>query len=358
MVEQLHVDVIRAGQESKDKPTRAGWPQWSTHSAWAMGANPSSAAPYACIAGERNSRSGKWWRVAALAAHQHGVVSGKQLRQMGMTDSAIEHSMATGRLHSVFRGAFVVGHPRVGRNGRMLAAVLACGDGTVVSHGTAAALLGLWDRPLSTVNVIAPGQSGRKVAGIRRRHVPLLAPDEGVIRDAIPCTSPSRTLVDLAGSLEERSLRRLVETAAVLGLLDVPTVDSVLARRRRRGSVLLRVVLKDWRAHTAPPRLRSALEARLLSLIAAHDLPAPLCNQEVRAAGRRMEVDLLWPERRLVVEADGRAFHDNPVAFDRDRRRDRDLALGGYRVLRITWAQIDDEPEKTIATIRRLLTNP
>ncbi len=71
-----------------------------------------------------------------------------------------------------------------------------------------------------------------------------------------------------------------------------------------------------------------------------------------------MEVDLLWPERRLVVEADGRAFHDNPVAFDRDRRRDRDLALGGYRVLRITWAQIDDEPEKTIATIRRLLTNP
>ena len=269
---------------------------------------------------KRNSGGEQYRRIAGLAARQRWVVAGWQLREMGVTGAAIEHGVATSRLHPVFRGVFAVGHPQVGDRGRMLAAVLACGEGAVVSHGTAAALLGLWDRPPTLVDVIAPGQSGRKIEGIRRRHVLLPGPEEAEVRESVPCTRPARTLVDLAGAVGESRLRSTVERTAVLGLLEVPAVDAALSRRRRRGSRLLRMVLEDWRPVGAA-RLRSDLEARLLARIAAAGLPIPLCNQVVEVAGRHMEVDFLWPDRLLVVEADGRAFHDNPIAFDRDRRR-------------------------------------
>jgi very-short-patch-repair endonuclease len=75
----------------------------------------------------------------------------------------------------------------------------------------------------------------------------------------------------------------------------------------------------------------------------------------VQIDSSRFEVDFLWPSQRIVVEADGYRFHGNRVAFERDRRRDRELALGGYRVLRITWSQIEDEPGATMAAIGRVL---
>lgn len=269
-----------------------------------------------------------------------------------MTDSAIAWGVAVGRLHLVFREAFAIGHPREDQRSRMFAAVLCCGAGSVVSHGTAAALLGLQDVAPALVDVTAPGQAGRKIGGIRHHNVPLPSAGETTQHDAIPCTSVPRTIVDLAAHCGERRLRRLVEQAAVLRQLDLAEIDAVMARRgRSRGSPMLRAILADWRRASAKPRLRSPLEARLLPLIAAAGLPAPLCNHVVHG----LEVDLLWPRQRLVVEADGGAFHDNPIAFERDRRRDRDLALAGYRVLRVTWRQLEDEAEKTVETVARLL---
>lgn len=289
--------------------------------------------------------------MAEVAGRQHGVVGRGQLLELGLVDEAIEHGVATGRLYPLFRAAFAVGHLQVGSHGRMLAAVLACGGGSAVSHGTAAALLGLWDRPPALVNVIAPIESGRKIEGIRRRHVLLPSAGEREVREGIPCTSPSRTLVDLAGVVGEQSLRRTLERAAVLGLLDVVAVDAALGRGRRRGAPRLRIVLDDWRAQDRAT-LRSELEARLLALIVGEGLPAPLCNRVVRVAGRSIEVDFLWPDRKLVVEADGRRFHDHDMAFDRDRRRDRDLGLVGYQVERVTWKHLEQEPDEIVAAIR------
>jgi very-short-patch-repair endonuclease len=308
------------------------------------------------MARKRNSGSEKWLEVDALAGRRHGVVTRARLEGLGFTDAAIEHGVATGRLHPLFPAVFAVGHPRVGVHGRMLAAVFACGEGTVVSHGTAAALLGFWDYRPALIDVIAPGQSGRKIDGICRHHVPCPIPEEMDVRDGIPCTSPARTVVDLAGSIGERSLRSTVEKAAVLGMLDVAAIDSAMARGRRRGSPLLRAVLEDWRGLSGPIRLRSPLEARLLAMIAAHGLPTPLCNQRVTVGtGRRIEVDFLWEDRQVVVEADGRAFHGHPVAASRDYRRDRALARAGYRVQRVTWTQLEREPDETMAALRRIL---
>lgn len=238
---------------------------------------------------------------------------------------------------------------------------MACGDGAVVSHLTAAALLGLRDRTPVVIDVIACGQSGRGIDGIRCHHVPLPQAGERGSCRGVPCTSPSRTIIDLAGTLGERPLRHLVERAAVLQLLDDTAIEESLARRRRRGAPLLRSILRDWRptgaprASGAPPRLRSELEARLLMLTGAAELPQPRCNARVETDEGSFVVDFLWPRHRIVVETDGRGFHDNPIAFERDRRRDRALQTSGYRVVRFTHLQVEEEPQAVASSIRRLL---
>jgi hypothetical protein len=291
-------------------------------------------------------------------------VSRRQLRDLGISDGAIEKAVAAGHLHPAYRGTFGVGHPPIGTHGQMLAAVLACGPGAVVSHLTAAHLLGITDRMPTSIEIVAPGESGRGIKGIRRRHVCQPRGPEAGHCKAIPCTSPSRTIVDLAGMLSEHSLRRIVERAAVTNMLDIPATERILAAGRRRGGPLVRRVLHDW-THYRPAGtsqgderqtdLNSALEARLLALIGAAGLPAPLCNHPIVASTERLVVDFLWPEQRLVVETDGRRFHDNPVAFERDRHRDRALQLSGYRVVRFTYRQTMEEPDEAIAAIRRLL---
>lgn len=165
--------------------------------------------------------------------------------------------------------------------------------------------------------------------------------------------------------LSERPLRRLIERAAVHDLLDLPAIEQVLLGGRRRGAPMLRRILHDWRS-TRPTRgaggrvngnlrLWSDLEARLLALIGSAALPTPLCNRPTDADGKRVVVDFLWPEQRLVVETDGKRFHDNPVAFERDRLRDRALQLGGYRVVHFTYRQVEEEPAAVLTAIRRLL---
>jgi very-short-patch-repair endonuclease len=237
----------------------------------------------------------------------------------------------------------------------MLAAVLACGAGTVVSHRSAGVLLGLLDRGPVAIDVISAGQWGQKISGIRPHYVPYPAREEIGICNAIPCTSPSRTLVDLAGVLGWGPLRRAVERAAMLRMLDLPAIDAILAGPRRRGSRRLREILMDWRALPSDVRLRSPLEARLLARLAKRDLPIPLCNEKLQVGGRCIEVDFLWLPQRVVVETDGRASHDTVAAFKEDRRRDRDLRLAGYDMLRVTWDQLENEPEVTLATISKLL---
>jgi hypothetical protein len=286
------------------------------------------------------------------------------LRDLGVTDISIANAIHAGHLHPIFRGVFGVGTPRPGIKSRLLAAVLACGQGTVVSHRAAAVLLGLHERAPVVIDVIAPAESGRGINGIQPHQVAPPRGAEAGVCDGIPCTSPSRTIVDLAGMLGERPLRRVIEQAAVLRVLEALEIERILATSRRRGSPILRAILEDWRpADSAEvqtgterlPHLRSGLEARLLALIVASDLPVPICNRTIRSEDEDIEVDFVWPEQRLVVETDGKRFHDHPLAFERDRKRDRALSLGGYRTVRFTQAQITQEPAAVISAIHRLL---
>jgi Transcriptional regulator, AbiEi antitoxin len=271
-------------------------------------------------------------RIGDRAERQHGVVSRRQLRALGIGDSTITARIASNYLRPLFRETFAVGHGAITRQGEMLAAVLACEKGTALSHGSAAELLGLWSKRLSVVHVTPPNWSGRKIPGIRWHRVRLPLPDEIEIRDGIPCTTISRTIVDMAGESGWGQLRRLVEQAAILRLLDVEEIDLVLSRGRRRGAPRLRSVLAPWReTREKRPVVRSRLEARLLPVLIEEGLPAPRTNVKLRVERHLFEVDLLWEKQRLAIETDGEETHDTRAAFQRDRKRDQILTAAGYR---------------------------
>jgi Protein of unknown function (DUF559) len=173
----------------------------------------------------------------------------------------------------------------------------------------------------------------------------------------IAVTAPARVLVDLAGVVGSASTRRAVERAAFLKLLDLRALDLAVQRASgRRGIPALRAILAEWQTEgDAPPDLRSDFEARALPRLVAAGLPRPECNVTLWLDGEALIVDFLWPEQRLVVETDGAGSHETPVAFQRDRRRDQLLVANGFRVLRVTWSQLRDDPGGVATRIKRAL---
>jgi predicted transcriptional regulator of viral defense system/very-short-patch-repair endonuclease len=310
------------------------------------------------MGGKRNTgRLDAGRRVAELAQLQHGVVARRQLRTLGLSDEAISHAEAVGRLHRVLRGVYAVGLPASGQRPRAMAAVLACGAGAVASHLSAAALLGLVDRGPVVVDVIAPGQRGRKIDGVRVHKVAAPLPQEAGTVDGIPCTSPGRTLADLAGVVGVRTLRSAFERAAARRMLDLEAVEAA-RRPHQRGGPALRALADEWRA-AAPIastlRLKSPLEAMVLPLLARRGLPAPRANAPVRLVPKWIEVDFLWADERFVLEADSRDFHGTEVAFERDRWRDRELMRVGFSTLRVTRLQAESEADAVAAAIEERL---
>jgi hypothetical protein len=298
-----------------------------------------------------NSEAGE--RLDVVATRQGGPVSVRQLEAVGVSLRTASRRAEQGSLHRIHRGVYAVGHLSLTRTAMLRAALLACGDGAVVSHGTAAAFWGLRDKWPVLVDLTVPNQRGRKIDGVRCRRCRYPGPREVVVDHGIACTTPARTLVDLAGLLGTPSLRRLVERAAVVRRLDIGALDAALREARGRPGVkALRAIFDEWRTDDgAVPNLRSDFEALVLPRLVALGLPRPACNQVLRLGGEHLEVDFLWKEQRLVVETDGRQTHETPVAFQRDRRRDQLLLAGGYRVARATWDQVHGELEAVVERI-------
>jgi hypothetical protein len=277
-----------------------------------------------------------------------------------MSNAAISRAAAAGYLHLAFRGVYAVGYPTVNQRGRLMAAALACGDGAVISHRSAGALLGLLDKGPVVIDVISLGDRGRQIDGIRFHRVRPPRRDEVGTVAGIPCTSPSRALVDLAGTVGDWTLRSCFERAAQKKALDIPAIEASMDPGRR-GNRSLRALIDEWRG-AAPiakkGRLKSPLEAKVLPLVLGRDHPPPLLNAPVEIAKGRIEVDFLWPDHHFVLEADSRDFHAADVAFERDRWRDRELLRAGYTTLRVTHLQADTEATAIAETIAARLGGP
>jgi very-short-patch-repair endonuclease len=283
--------------------------------------------------------------IAALAARQHELVTRVQLLELGLDDRAIARRVRAGRLHRVHRGVYAVGHPRLTREGRYLAAVFASGKGAVLSHRSAAVHWGLLPERGPRIDITVPGSGGRARRGATIVHRSPLPDADIIVKDGVPVTSPARTLSDVADLGNRRELERAYDEAAYLRL-DLTDLEP---RPGRRGSGLLKRVLAEHEPGST--RTRAEFEELLLALCREHDLPPPAVNATVLGH----EVDFSWPAQQLIVETDGWQAHGTRKAFEADRERDAQLTAADWRVIRITWKRLEREPDAVAAQLKRLL---
>lgn len=283
----------------------------------------------------------------ALARRQHGVVTRRQLLDLGLTPREIEQAVASQRLHVIARGVYALGRPELSPEGRWLAAVLACGAGALLSHGSAAALWGLGDYERGQVEVTVPAGVFRRRPRIRVYRRTHLDGADSAQRSRIPVTSPIRTVIDLVPRLGDAHVETLVNDGANLDLF---TPEE------------LRIALEDRAGQHGVPRLRRIMDRRTFRLtrsqLERHFLPlarrAGLPVPETRVRLNGFEVDFYFPSLGLVVETDGLRFHRTPAQQARDRLRDQAHTAAGLTPLRFTHAQIRHEAEYVVALLTKI----
>ena len=271
-----------------------------------------------------------------------------ELVECGLTHQAIWWRSRRGYLHRLHVGVWAVGHSNPPIEGRLLAAVKACGPTAVLSHRAAAWLWGFLDSFDGSPEVTVAGPGARARPGIVVHRTAELGPTDVTRFNRIPVTTPARTLLDLAAVLEESPLRHAVRRAQGMRRVDLRQLVEICRRLGpRRGSrKLARIVA------TGPAPTRTVLESVVLDLILAGGIAHPDVNKPLVLAGRRVVPDFRWPDQALVVEADGAAWHDQKVARDDDAERQALLEAHGQRVVRITWAQTVERPAETLARLR------
>jgi hypothetical protein len=282
--------------------------------------------------------------VACRAAEDWSVLSLDELRECGLSSDQVTHRLRKGWLHRIYPGVYAVGHPTLSLEGRFMAAVKCLGRRAWLARFSAATLWEFveWDGRHPEVVVVRAGVKRRPRLRVHRTS--LLEPGDVTRHKGIPVTAPARTLADLAAVVSEKLLRTAIRRA--LAHRRVSIRQLVATRRRlgpRRGAAALDRVLG-----TAAPT-RSELEDIVLDLILDAGFGRPDVNKPLLLAGRRVVPDFRWPAQRVVVEADGRSWHEDPIARAADEERQRLLETHGERVVRVTWKQAVTESNETIA---------
>jgi very-short-patch-repair endonuclease len=289
-------------------------------------------------------------RVSRAGQRRNGVscrsTSCVKLRDCGLSPDQVTHRLSQGWLHRVYPAVYAVGHSGLSMEGRFLAAVKSVGGRAFLSRFSAA----LWefvecDGRHPGVLVVRAGIKPR--SGIRVHRASVLDRRDVMRHKGIPVTSPARTLVDLAAVANDKLLRTGVRRALASRRVSIRQLAAT--RRRlgpRRGAARL-----DRALQNAAP-MRSELEDVLFDLIVDAGFVRPDVNKLLLLAGRRVVPDFRWPEQRIVVEADSRTWHENPIARADDAERQTLLEAHGDHVLRVTWTQAIGKPRDTVAQIK------
>jgi very-short-patch-repair endonuclease len=270
------------------------------------------------------------------------MVTRAQLLGLGLSANAIDYRVRTGRLWRVHHGVYCVGRPPVTPHERAMAAVLACGTRAVLSHRPGGALWELGLRWPAVMEVTAPSKRARP--GIRVHESTTLTRRDVTRHYGIPVTTLARTLLDLAEVLDTPSLTRAVNEARLRRKATLADLAELLHRSPGRATKRLRPFVERVSGPT-----RSEFEDAFLAFVHRHGLPTPETNQIV--AG--YEVDVLWREHKLIVELDGREFHEN--AFEEDRERDAALLKAGFPVLRLTWDRFNRQEQREARRLKHIL---
>jgi len=284
--------------------------------------------------------------VWAVVREQHGVVTRAQLRALGFSEKAIRHRVRKGRLHRIWPDVYAVGRPELTREGLWMAAVLTCDDGAVLSHASAAALWRIREQRRGPIHISVPSPRDPRRLGIRvhrRQSV------RGTTHQGIRVTNPSQTIIDLAPTLTERQLERIIDEADKLDLVHPEALRQHGAEEGRVGGSKVRTLL-DKRTFLLTD---SELERRFVPIAEAAGLSRP----ETRAKVNGFKVDFFFRAEGIVVEADSGRYHRTPSQQRRDRIRDHAHALAGLTPVRFTHDQIAHEASYVADILRRLSSN-
>jgi Transcriptional regulator, AbiEi antitoxin/Protein of unknown function (DUF559) len=290
--------------------------------------------------------------IIELASSQHGVFTVGQVERLGLSGRALRHRVASGRMRRVHRGVYAPWP--LTRQGRWATALLAVGDGALLSHRSAAALWDICDDDPTAVHVTLPRRAFRAPPGIAVHSRTSLRQHDASERSGIRCTALASTLVDLAGQVDRRTLERAVDRAEMLRIFDLAAVDHAIeCARGRRGVGQLKAVLA---AYVEPSLTRNDAEELMLAIAGRACVAVPEVNVWIPLdAGRGYRPDFLWRDVRLIVEVDGRSYHARRAAFEHDRLRDRRLALAGYTTHRFAASELLRHPQRVARELRALI---
>jgi very-short-patch-repair endonuclease len=286
--------------------------------------------------------------ISRLANRQHGVVALWQLTALGVSTSGVDRRVADGRLRRIHRGVYAVGP--IGRKGYWIAAVLACGEGALLSHRDAAALWNLRDTARTAIDVSVPGAKRRSRSRLTIHAAGEMHPHDRAEIDGIPVTSLARTLLDLAEVVPANELRRAYEAAERHRVLDVRALNELLQRSNGRRGLPALLALLGYDPEPATDS-KSDLESAFLDLVRDAALPLPQLNVLVDG----FLVDAYWPRARLVVELQSYEYHSDRQAFERDNSKLTRLQVAGYAVLPLTHRKLRDEPDEVVGDVRAML---
>jgi hypothetical protein len=255
--------------------------------------------------------------VARIAARQHTLIARTQCLALGMSDDAIRHRLRSGRWTRVHQGVYAVGHAPLTPQGRAMAAVLAGGPGTLLSHRSAASLWALQPHHGGPVHITSARKHRGRPGIVHHwtRH-----PPQARNRQGIPVTELARTLVDLADVAGHDELEQAIRAAERLHRFDRAHLRPIDGRRGTR------------RLTTRRPFTRGHLERLFLRFVADAGLVPPQMNVPFGP----YELDALWREAGVVVEIDDWDTHGTREAFEADRARDRAVSVAGLRPVRVT----------------------
>lgn len=258
---------------------------------------------------------------------------------LGWSSRTISHALARGDLVRVHAGVYAVKYRRVEPIARAMAAVLACGEGAVLSHDSAAALWGLRRWP-PIAEVTAPGYRRRPGIHTHRTRTLTLTRHDIRIELYVPTTSAARTISDIAPRLSDKQLTRATEDARRAGHVKPTDLSRLLVRCPR---------LQDLIDPQQNPT-RAGLEDTLVPWLSKHGLPIPKLNTKVNG----YEVDALYENEKVIVELDSWKYHKDHAQFLSDRERDAHHLSYGYPTVRITEDRLtESEAERLRQTLQR-----
>ncbi len=283
--------------------------------------------------------------IAAVAAKQRGNITRDQLLELGLSDGGIAWRVKIGRLHRVFRGVYSVGRPPGSPEDWASAAVLACGAGAALSHGSAMALWGYWrhwDRPYEVTVV-----GDRRTKVIRVHRSTTLRRHDVTRQLGIRVTTPARTIFDISPRQTDKAFKRTVNNAlhspwmTAGHLVDAVALHPNLPGARRAAKLI---------GLPGTPT-RSGWEDDFPAFCRRFGLPTPVMGAPLHG----YVVDALFVAERVIVELDSKEFHLDAIAFETDRERDAEMLMHGFVTVRATWERIHERPGREARRLGAIL---